>query len=113
MTTQSRAVSMAASLIPNSDYIKWKERIIHLPGDIAKASIESKELFVKILNCHNVFNMKKLTPAEQKAAFDKAWLDYVKNNPLSYRDNVIKTTFTVIEIAGMVFLFIIGARACL
>lgn len=113
MATQTSAVSRTARLIPNTDYIKWKGRIVHLPGDIARATLESKELFVKILNGHEAFSMKKLTPAQQKFVFDKAWMDYIKNTPLCYRDKVIKTTFTVIEIAGMFFLFIVGARACL
>lgn len=113
MAAPASTVARVAYLIPNTDLIKWKGRIVHLPGNVATRSLESKELFIKMLNHLEVFNMKKLTPQQQKEAFNKAWLEYIKNTPLCAKDQFIKTTLLVIEWAGMAVLFVIGTRALL
>jgi hypothetical protein len=113
MATSTSAVTKVAYLISNTDLFNWKGEIVHLPANVANASLECKELFMNILNGVESFNLKKLTPQEQKAAFNKAWLEYKKHTPLSTKDKFIKTTLLVIEIAGMTVLFVIGTRACL
>jgi hypothetical protein len=113
MATTTTTVPVVAYLVPNSDLFKWKGQIFHLPGNIAKRTQESKELFMRILDSLQFSSMKQLTPEQQKAAFNNAWVEYVTKTPLSQKDQFIKTTLLVIEIAGMAVLFVISARACL
>lgn len=114
MATESQAVvRRAAYLLPNTDAFKWRGKIVRLPGNLVNASKESKDLFMKILNQSEIFNPKMFSPSQVQETFNKAWLDYLKNTPISVKDQFIKSTLLVIDIAGMAILFVIGARACL
>jgi hypothetical protein len=110
MATRVRYTIPSPSLLPNTELFHWKDRIIHLPRNYTGKSIECKSGFIELLKSLDIFSFKNLDIPQKEEAFGKAWHELVKTLPDEpFAKNLVK----VIEIAGMAFLLIIGAKACL
>jgi hypothetical protein len=98
------------TLIPNSNLFYWKDRLLHLPGNVKDTSSEFKKGFMKVLKSVEEFSMKRLSPEEKEIASQKAWEEISKIIPGT---DYTRPILLMIQIAGAAFLLMIGLRACL
>ena len=86
----------------------WKDRMIYVSGlnDNPMSSVQFTTVCKNWLRSHN----QRLSPEEHERMVNEAWEKLKKTLP---KDHYTQTIFRLINVAGVVFLLIIGARACL